>query len=68
MFVTFSVLKLVTSSEARDEQPANILPIFVTFSVLRFSTPFTCVNFEKLLNHLKQVVGLALANEASNTT
>ena len=50
MFVTFCVLKPVTSRLVRPEQPENIQLMLVTFSVLRFSIPIMLVSEEHLSN------------------
>ena len=68
MLVTFFVSNFETSSVVRAEQPENILLMFVTFSVLRFSIPSITVRYLHVANHALQFVGRASANEASKTT
>ena len=45
MFVTFFVSKFETSSIVSASQLLNIQPIFVTFSVFRYSIPSMVVKF-----------------------
>ena len=46
MFVTLSVLKPLTSRLVKLEQLSNILPIFITSDVLRFSIPLIDVSLD----------------------
>ena len=57
IFVTFSVLKPVTSSDFSDSQLLNILFISVTFSVLRFSIPSTVSSDMQKANQYAVLVG-----------
>ena len=71
MSVTFAVLKFETSKEVRPLQSQNIASMSVTFSVFRYSIPTISFNkegYSKLpANQYAVLVGLASANEASNT-
>ena len=68
MSVTFCVSKFDTLSVLRERQSQNISLMFVTFSVFRFSMPSIVVKYSQPRNHPWQLVGRALANEASKTT
>ena len=66
--VTFCVSNLERSSEVRLVQFVNMQDISVTFCVFRFSIPSIASNSSQWKNQNLQVVGRALAKEASNTT
>ena len=68
MFVTFCVSNFDTSSVVRAEQRLTIQLMSVTFSVFRYSIPSMVVNSSQPSNQLWQLVGRALANEASKIT
>ena len=68
MLVTFLVSKCDTSSVVSAVQPQNIPLMSVTFSVFRYSIPSMVVKSVQPKNHLQQLVGRALANDASKTT
>ena len=68
MSVTFCVSKCDTSSVVSAAQPQNMPLMSVTFSVFRYSIPSMVVKSVQPLNHSQQLVGRALANDASKTT
>ena len=57
MSVTFSVLKLLKSSDARERHLLNMPCMSVTFAVLRFRMPLTSCNFTQYRNQLFVEVG-----------
>ena len=68
MFVTLTVLKLLTSRLVRLEQPENIAIMFVTLDVTRLE-PSNVVRLENPSNQYAVLVSVVhSANEASNTT
>ena len=68
MSVTFSVLNRERSMDLSSRQPLNIMLMLLISSVLRCSMPSMAFSDEKLSNHMKPFVGLARANDSSNTT
>ena len=68
MSITLVVLKLERSSEVRLGQLLNMEFMFVTFSVLRYSSPSMVAKSLHAKNQAKQFVGRALAKEGSKTT
>ena len=68
MLVTLEVLKPLTSRFVRLLQPQNILDIFVTLEVLRYSIFIIVFKFSISQNHLAHDLGRALENEESKIT
>ena len=67
IFVTFAVLKWVTSSEVRDEQLENMQLISVTFSVFRYSRSVIVSSFVRFRKNPNNDVGVYVLKLLSKT-